>query len=150
MTKLRELYKCSVCGNVIEVVFPGKLDGNTILDVTTSCGNVMEVANPGTVIPTCCAKSMDKMEAKTQDTGNEKHVPVVTALPGGGIEVKVGDVEHPMVEKHYIAFIEVLTKERVIRVELNPGEKPYAKFCTNIDDVIEVREYCNIHGLWKK
>ncbi|MGI6685231.1 MAG: desulfoferrodoxin [Bacillota bacterium] len=126
MTKLRELYKCSVCGNVVEIVHPGA---------------------PALV---CCGKSMDKMEAKSQDKGNEKHVPVVTALPTGGIEVKVGDVEHPMEEKHYIGFIEVLTQDRVMRVELNPGEKPYAKFCTNIENVIEVREYCNIHGLWKK
>lgn len=126
MTKLRDLYKCSICGNVVEIVHPGA---------------------PALV---CCDKPMDKMEAKTEDKGNEKHVPVVEALPGGGIEVKVGSVEHPMEEKHYIGFIEVLTQDRVMRVELNPGEKPYAKFCTNIENVIEVREYCNIHGLWKK
>lgn len=126
MTKLRDLYKCNVCGNVIEVV------------------------HTGAASLVCCGEPMEKMEAKTQDIGNEKHVPAVAALPEGGIEVKVGDVEHPMEEKHYIAFIEVLTKDKVIRAELKPGEKPYAKFCTNIDDVLEVREYCNIHGLWKK
>lgn len=125
MTKLRDLYKCSICGNVVEVVHTGA---------------------PALV---CCEKSMGKLEAKSEDTGNEKHVPVVEPATGGGISVKVGSVEHPMEEKHFIRFIEVLTKDRVIRAELNPGEKPAAEFCTKPEDVLEVREYCNIHGLWK-
>ncbi len=125
MTSLRDLYKCSVCGNVVEIVHTGA---------------------PALV---CCGKPMDKMEAKTEDTGNEKHVPVAEPLHGGGISVKVGTIEHPMEEKHYIRFIEVLTKNKVFRAELSPGEKPYAEFCPNMDDVLEVREYCNLHGLWK-
>lgn len=125
MTKLRDLYKCSICGNVIEVVHTGA---------------------PALV---CCGKPMDKLEAKSEDMGNEKHVPVVEPIPGGGIAVKVGSVDHPMEEKHFIRFIEVLTKDRVVRVELNPGEKPAAEFCAKMEDVLEVREYCNIHGLWK-
>lgn len=124
MTKLRELYKCRLCDNVVEVVYTGK---------------------PSLV---CCGKPMDKMEAKSEDLGNEKHVPVVEAIAGGGISVRVGSVDHPMEQKHFIRFIEVLTKDRVIRAELNPGEKPYAEFCINMEDVLEVREYCNIHGLW--
>lgn len=124
MTKLREIYKCSICGNVIEVVYTGK---------------------PALV---CCEQPMDKMEAKSEDQGNEKHVPIVEGMVGSGTSVRVGSVDHPMEEKHYIAFIEVMTKDRVIRKELKPGDKPYAEFCINMGDVIEVREYCNIHGLW--
>jgi superoxide reductase len=125
MTKLRDLYKCSICGNLVEIVHPGAL------------------------ALVCCEKPMVKMEAKTEDMGNEKHVPIVESLSEGRISVIVGSTEHPMEEKHYIGFIEVLTKNKVIRAELNPGEKPYAEFCVDLDDVIEVREYCNIHGLWK-
>jgi superoxide reductase len=125
MTSLRELYKCNTCANVLEVVFT---DGAPLV---------------------CCGETITKMEAKSEDTGNEKHVPVVEAHPDGGIRVKVGSVEHPMEEKHYIAFIEVLTKDRVLRAELKPGQKPEAMFCCDLDQVVEVREYCNIHGLWK-
>ncbi|ATW28158.1 desulfoferrodoxin [Candidatus Formimonas warabiya] len=125
MTNLRDLYKCSVCGNVVEIVHPGA---------------------PALV---CCNQPMEKLEAKTQDAGNEKHVPVI--VPGeAGIVVKVGSVEHPMEEKHSIRFIEVLTKEQVLRAELVPGQKPMAEFPVKQPEVIEVREYCNIHGLWKK
>jgi superoxide reductase len=124
MTKLRELYKCNVCGNVIEVVH----EGATAL--------------------VCCGEDMERLEAKTEDKGNEKHVPVI--VDGEcGILVKVGEVEHPMEEKHYIKFIEVLTADKVFRKELNPGEKPEASFCIDKEDVVSVREYCNIHGLWE-
>jgi superoxide reductase len=124
LTKLRELYKCSVCGNVVEVVHSGA---------------------PALV---CCNKPMEKLEAKAEDVGNEKHVPVIEVL-STGIIVKVGSVEHPMEEKHYIKFIEVLTKDQVLRAELEPGQKPSAEFCVRSEDVVEVREYCNLHGLWK-
>jgi superoxide reductase len=124
MTKLRELYKCSICGNVVEVVHTGA---------------------PALV---CCGQPMEKMEAKTEDTGNEKHVPVVEESEGG-IRVTVGSIEHPMEEKHFIQFIEVLTNDQVLRAELHPGQKPQADFSVNTQDIITVREYCNIHGLWK-
>ena len=124
MTKLRELYKCSICGNVVEVVHSGA---------------------PALV---CCKQPMEKLEAKAEDVGNEKHVPVIE-VSGTGITVKVGSVEHPMEEKHYIKYIEVLTKDQVLRAELEPGQKPSAEFSVRPEDVIEVREYCNIHGLWK-
>lgn len=124
MTNLRELFKCSVCGNVVEVVHQGA---------------------PALV---CCNKPMDKLEAKAEDTGKEKHVPVVE-VSGTGIIVKVGSVEHPMEEKHSIRFIEVLTKNKVLRAELVPGQKPAAEFSISPEEVEEVREYCNLHGLWK-
>lgn len=124
MTKIRELYKCSVCGNVVEVVHQGA---------------------PSLV---CCNKPMEKIDAKVEDTGKEKHLPVIETS-ANGILIKVGSVEHPMEEKHSIRFIEVLTKDQVLRAELVPGQKPAAEFSINPEEVVEVREYCNLHGLWK-
>jgi len=125
MTKLRELYVCSICGNVVEVV------------------------NPGATALVCCNKPMDKLEAGIKDASLEKHVPVIEKM-SDGIKVKVGSVAHPMEEKHFIQFIEVLTKEQVLRAELAPNQAPEATFLLNkSDEVIEVREYCNVHGLWK-
>jgi len=124
MTNLRELYVCSICGNVIEVV------------------------NTGASALVCCNKPMDKLEAGTTDASLEKHVPVVETIDGG-VKVKVGSVAHPMEEKHYIRFIEVLTKDQVLRAELAPSQAPEASFLIKSDDVVEVREYCNLHGLWK-
>lgn len=124
MTKMRELFKCSVCGNVIEVV------------------------NPGAPALVCCQKPMERLEAGVTDASKEKHVPVVEAV-SGGIKVKVGSVAHPMEEKHFIRFIEVLTKDQVLRAELTPNEAPEALFMVNAAEVLEVREYCTIHGLWK-
>lgn len=124
MTKIRELFKCSVCGNVVEVV------------------------HQGASALVCCNKPMEKLEAKAEDTGKEKHVPVIEAS-GNGILVKVGSVEHPMEEKHLIRFIEVLTKDQILRAELVPGQKPAAEFSIKPEDVEEVREYCTLHGLWK-
>ena len=103
-------------------------------------------------------KNTIKLEAKTKDEGLEKHVPVVEkteTCPCGcgceecGIKVKVGSVEHPMEEKHYIKFIEILTKDQVLRAELQPGVKPEAAFCVREEDITEVREFCNVHMLWK-
>lgn len=124
MTKIRDLFKCSICGNVIEVVQQGA---------------------PALV---CCNKPMEKLEAKAEDTGKEKHVPVIETT-ANGILVKVGSVEHPMEEKHSIRFIEVLTKDQVLRAELEPGQKPAAEFSVKPEEVLEVREFCNLHGLWK-
>jgi len=124
MTVLRELYRCEICGNVVEI------------------------AHEGATALVCCGQSMTKLEAKGQDEGKEKHVPVVEE-GADGVIVKVGSVEHPMEEKHYIKFIEVLTKNEVMRVELKPGQKPEATFCVNKSDIVEVREYCTVHMLWK-
>lgn len=124
MTNLRELFVCSICGNVIEVV------------------------NTGASALVCCNKPMDKLEAVAKDASLEKHVPVVESVDGG-IKVKVGSIAHPMEEKHYIAFIEVSTKDQVLRAELAPNQAPEASFSVKSDEVVEVREYCNVHGLWK-
>ena len=124
MTQLRELYRCEVCGNIVEVV------------------------NEGATSLVCCGEPMIKLEAKTEDQGREKHVPVVEETDSG-IKVKVGSIEHPMEDKHYIKFIEILLKDRIIRKELKPGQAPEVKYCATKSDVIEVREFCSIHGLWK-
>jgi superoxide reductase len=124
MTKLREIYRCEICGNVVE----------------------MQNEGIGELI--CCGQPMIKLDARTEDTGQEKHVPVVEESEAG-VTVKVGSVEHPMEEKHYIKFIEVLTADKVIKAELKPGQKPEASFCVKKDDIEEVREFCNVHMLWK-
>lgn len=124
MTILRELYRCEVCGNVVEIQNEGAPDLH------------------------CCGQKMVKLSAKTEDQGQEKHVPVVEDTEQG-IKVKVGSVEHPMEEKHYIKFIEVLTENKVMKAELKPGQKPEAVFCVKREEVKEVREFCNIHMLWK-
>ena len=124
MTKLREIYKCMICGNVVEVAHEGA---------------------PSLV---CCGQPMNKLEAKTKDQGQEKHVPVVEET-GRGISVRVGSVEHPMEEKHYIKFIEVLTKDKVLRAELKSGMKPAAEFVVSKAEIVEIREYCTVHDLWK-
>ncbi|MBL7132003.1 MAG: desulfoferrodoxin [Candidatus Omnitrophica bacterium] len=124
MTQLRELYRCEICGNIVEI------------------------AHEGAPALVCCGQPMVRLEAKTEDTGAEKHVPVVQETDDG-IEVKVGSIEHPMEEKHYIKFIEILLKDRIMRKELKPGEVPEAKCCAPKLDVLEVREFCTVHGLWR-
>ncbi len=123
MTKLREVYRCPICGNVVEVL------------------------NAGMGELVCCGKPMKLLAENTTDAAVEKHVPVVEKVEGG-YRVKVGSVEHPMLAEHYIQWIELLTPTRVLRHELKPGEKPEAVFYTDETDVV-AREYCNLHGLWK-
>ncbi len=120
----KQIYYCSICGNVIEVLHPGA---------------------PALV---CCGQDMELLEEKTADFVNEKHVPIVEEADGG-VLVKVGSTKHPMLENHYIAFIEVVTEKHVMRVELKPGDEPEAFFPVKKEDVLYAREWCNVHGLWK-
>ncbi len=125
MTKLRDLYFCEKCGNVVEIL------------------------NEGAPALVCCGDPMEKLEAKTEDASTEKHVPYVEEVEGG-VLVKVGqNQDHPMMEKHYIKFIEILTADKVCKAELKPGDKPEAMFPVKKADILEVREWCNLHGLWK-
>ena len=113
------------------------------------CNQLVELVQVGHLPLICCGQDMTPLVANTTDASNEKHVPVVVDK-GDYIEVTVGSVEHPMEEKHFIVFIEVLTTDnRVYRKELKPGEKPFATFPVKRNEVVEVREYCNLHGLWK-
>lgn len=122
MTKLYEVYKCEVCGNMTNVVH----------------------ASGGTMV--CCGKPMTLQQEKTSDQGKEKHVPVI-GKSAKGIVVKLGSVPHPMEEKHYIEWIEVQDGSSLISTRLRPGEKPEAEFCV-ADTSAKARAYCNVHGLW--
>lgn len=117
-----EIYKCSVCGNIVEVIHVG---GGELV---------------------CCGESMILQVENTVDAAVEKHVPVIEKIDGG-VRVKVGSVEHPMTEEHHIEWIQVLSGEKSYRKFLNPGEKPEAEF--KIEGDVVAREYCNLHGLWK-
>ncbi len=123
MTKHLQIYKCGVCGNMIEVVH----------------------ASEGELV--CCDQPMNLLNENTVDAAQEKHVPVIEKIDGG-YKVTVGSVEHPMADDHYIEWIELLADGISYTRFLKPGDKPVAEFLINADKV-EAREYCNLHGLWK-
>ncbi|MHB9028560.1 MAG: desulfoferrodoxin [Candidatus Latescibacterota bacterium] len=111
------------------------------------CGNIVEVIHEGVGELHCCGEPMRLIAENTTDASREKHVPVVEKAEKG-FKVKVGSAPHPMEEKHYIEWIEVIADGRAYRQFLNPGQAPEAVFCIEAEH-ITVREYCNIHGLWK-
>ena len=119
----KQIYKCNICGNIIEV-----------LDAKSG-------------VLTCCSQPMILREGNTVDAAVEKHVPVIEKKEDG-ILVKVGSVTHPMEEKHYIQWIEIIDGETSCRHFLKPGEAP-EKFFPCTDENIQAREYCNLHGLWE-
>ena len=123
MTKRNEVYKCALCGNIVTVSHEagGKL--------------------------VCCGQEMELMPVKTADQTLEKHVPVIEKT-AEGIKVTVGSSLHPMMDNHYIEWIEVLKGDVVMRKYLKPGDVPSAEFPMEFSDEIIAREYCNIHGLW--
>ena len=123
MTELRQIYKCNICGNIVEVLHTGV----------------------GTLV--CCGQPMELLKEKTEDEGQEKHVPVIESTETG-IKVKVGSVPHPMEENHYIEWIEIIADGKVFRKFLKPGDAPEAEFEIKTESII-AREYCNVHGLWK-
>ena len=123
MTGLRQVYKCNVCGNIVEVLHVGS----------------------GQLV--CCGQPMELQQEKATDAGLEKHVPVVEATKKG-IKVKVGDVPHPMEENHYIQWVEIIADGKSCRISLRPGQKPEAEFDIEPQKVT-AREYCSVHGLWK-
>ncbi|MFC1559942.1 desulfoferrodoxin [Candidatus Margulisiibacteriota bacterium] len=122
MAKQLEVYKCGICGNIVEVLHGG--DGELV----------------------CCGKPMNLLTENTVDAAKEKHIPVIEKT-AKGIKVKVGSVPHPMEEKHYIEWIEVIKNGKALRAFLKPGDKPEAEFAVDIKGVT-VREFCNLHGLW--
>ena len=111
------------------------------------CGNIVEVLHGGAGELVCCGEPMKLFVENTVDAAKEKHVPVVEKT-ADGFKVKVGSVAHPMEEKHYIEWIEVLADGEVYRQFLNPGDTPEATFKIDATQVTP-REYCSIHGLWK-
>ncbi len=125
MTKRLEVYKCEVCGNMVEVIHEGK----------------------GELV--CCGQPMTVMKENTVDAAKEKHVPAIEKT-ATGIKVKVGAVAHPMEEKHYIEWVQVITNDGTsLRKFLKPGVTPEAEFAGVDGASVTAREYCNIHGLWK-
>ncbi len=113
----------------------------------TACGNVVEVLTAGNGSLVCCGKSMEHLAVKTADQGKEKHVPVIEK-GNGGFKVKVGSIPHPMEEKHFIQWIEVIADGRVYRQSLRPGQAPEAVFHLPAENVT-AREHCNLHGVWE-
>jgi superoxide reductase len=98
----------------------------------------------------CCGKPMKKLVANTEEASHEKHIPEVS-VEGNKVTVKIGSVEHPMTEEHYIQFIYLVTKNGAQKVCLAPGEKPVAEFALfDGDEVVAAYEFCNLHGLWVK
>ena len=114
------------------------------------CGNIIEFVKETGVPVMCCGQKMKEMVPGTVDAAVEKHVPVVT-VDGNKVKVAVGEVEHPMLEEHYIGFIAIETEQGVQRKTLKPGEKPEAEFSlADGDKLVAAYEWCNLHGLWKK
>jgi len=123
MAERLEVYKCELCGNIVEVLDGG--DGELV----------------------CCGEPMVLLDEKTADKSVEKHVPVIEKIEGG-YKVVVGSVPHPMVEDHYIEWIDLLADGRVYRQFLKPGMPPEATFSIEAA-AVSAREHCNKHGLWK-
>lgn len=113
----------------------------------SACGNIVEVVHAGGGELVCCGKPMELQVEKSEDQGKEKHVPVIKKTDKGYL-VKVGSVAHPMEEKHYIEWIELIADGKAYRQFLKPGDKPEAEFCVTASNV-SAREYCSLHGLWK-
>lgn len=123
MTHKLDIYKCSICGNIIEIMSPGK----------------------GELI--CCNKPMDLIEPKTaKSEGKEKHVPFIERETDG-YTVRIGSVEHPMTNEHFIQWLDIFTTENMFRKCFNPGDKPALKIKTD-DEIVLAKAYCNVHELW--
>lgn len=123
MTTKNQIYRCPVCGNIVEVIHAG---GGELV---------------------CCGQPMELLQGKTEDTGFEKHLPVIEKSENK-ITVKIGSVPHPMEEAHYIELIEIIADDRVYQKFLKPGDLPEAVFEISAQN-ITARAYCNVHGLWQ-
>ena len=110
------------------------------------CGKIVEILHEGCPVVMCCGEEMKELTANTTDAAQEKHVPVYT-IEDDKLVVTVGEVEHPMEEKHYIEWIAVESDDGVERVYLEPGFEPTATF--KVKDNMTIYAYCNLHGLWK-
>ena len=123
MAEKLQIYKCQKCGTIVEVLHGG---GGDLV---------------------CCGQDMERDIENAVDAAKEKHVPVIEKT-ASVVKVKVGSAPHPMEEKHYIEWIEVLADGQAYRQFLNPGDAPEAEFAIQAENVT-ARAYCNIHGLWK-
>ncbi len=123
MTEILQIYKCEVCGNIVEMLHPGQ----------------------GKMV--CCGQDMILYKENTKDASVEKHIPVISKT-AQGFDVKVGSIAHPMEESHYIEWIEIISGDKAYRQFLKPGQAPQADFYIDGTDAA-AREYCSLHGLWK-
>ena len=123
MIEKMQVYKCEVCGNIVEVLHVG---GGTLV---------------------CCGQPMKLQDEKTADSATEKHVPVIEKVENG-YKITVGSTQHPMLDAHFIEWIELIADSKSYRKFLKPGDAPEAIFITEAADV-SAREYCNVHGLWR-
>ncbi|OAG26842.1 desulfoferrodoxin [Thermodesulfatator autotrophicus] len=123
MAQRLEVYKCNVCGNIVTVLHSGQ----------------------GVLV--CCNEPMELLKENTTDASQEKHVPVIEKIEGG-YKVKVGSAPHPMDDKHYIEWIELIADSKSYIQFLAPGDAPEAEFKVEASQVA-ARAYCNLHGLWK-
>ena len=124
MLEKGQIFRCNTCGNMFELIFVG---GGTY---------------------TCCGTEMELLSDAPKDVGAEKHIPIIEKTDSG-VKVKVGKVAHPMEEKHYIAWIEIITDNGTQRAFLKPGMAPEAEFLVNDITNLKAKEYCIIHGLWR-
>ena len=125
MAEKNGIYRCNVCGNIVSML----------------------VAKEPNVV--CCGQPMELLKEKTEEEGNEKHVPVIE-INGNNIKVKIGSVPHPMEDAHYIVLIQLIRDGKVVAGKrLYPGQTPEAEFCLENTEGITARELCNVHGLWK-
>lgn len=124
MAERFKVYKCEVCGNIVEVLTAGAGELN------------------------CCGQAMVKQEEKTADSATEKHVPLIEKT-SDGYKVTVGSTLHPMKDEHFIEWIELTVDGKSYKKFLKPGDEPAAQFCVKEGGSVSAREYCNIHGLWK-
>jgi superoxide reductase len=122
MAKLLEVYKCNICGNIVEVLHAG--------------GGALN----------CCGEDMSLLTENTVDAAKEKHLPVIEKV-ANGYKITVGSVAHPMEEKHYIEWIELIADGKAYRQFLKPGETAEALFSVTASSVT-ARELCNLHGQW--
>ena len=124
MTKKNDIYKCEICGNIVEVTHAG---GGELV---------------------CCEVPMILKKPNFEDAATEKHIPVIEKIEKG-FKVKVGETLHPMKDEHYIEWIELIADGKVYRQNFKPGQEPVVEFCIEAKNVT-AREYCNLHGLWQK
>ena len=122
-TKMNGIYKCEICGNIVEVLHTGQ-------------GDLV-----------CCGQNMTLLDEKTADSSTEKHVPLIEKT-SDGYKVTVGSTLHPMKEEHYIEWIELIADGKSYRKFLKAGDDPVAEFCIQASKV-SAREHCNVHGLWR-
>lgn len=122
-TKMNGIYKCEICGNIVEVLHTG--EGDLV----------------------CCGQNMVLLDEKTADSSTEKHVPLIEKT-SDGYKVTVGSTLHPMKQEHYIEWIELIADGKSYRKFLKPGDDPVAEFCI-VASKVSAREHCNVHGLWR-